>query len=768
MSELTAPGKHGLRLYRSLFDAAGDSIVVCSAQGIAIECNQATLDLFDCTRDQLIGSSPITWSPEFQPEERRSDEMAADVFTRAKAGEVVRFEWENLSSDGKPLSVDVTVRFTMVDGDELFVVVSRNINSRRQAEEALRESYESLRKILETTLDGFWTVDAKGFLVDVNPTYCQQSGYTHEELVGMSVSDLENTESPPETQARIQKVINKGADRFETQHRRKDGSIWDVEVSTTFRDVAGGLFFVFLRDVTGRKRIEESLRESEARLKEVFENIPLGIFISLREEGKFKYVNPVLPKIFGYSSSEEFVNLINRTSFAETFWVDPSQRRLMIERYDRDQKQWGFGETRCRRKDGTIIDIALVFNGRRDPNTHENLFYGIVTDVSERKRAETELIAAKDAAEAASITKSRFLAAASHDLRQPMQAIKLFNDALARTKDNGEQKRLSEYLSQSIQSMGELLNALLDFSQFDAGAIEATSERVSTDTLIDWIDREFSQLAAENSLRFKLSFPFGSMVLITDGKLVMRLLANLIGNAVKYTDQGGILVAIRRRGNHALIQVWDTGNGIATEHKESIFEEYFQVGNPERDRTKGLGLGLAIAKRIANLLKTELVCHSRQGKGSVFEFRLPLAPSAKMDARLSIVSPAVESEAKPAGRRIALVEDDDLVSTATKLALESCGMTVARYKSAEEALADGAITDADFYISDLWLPGLNGIEFLDAVQKRATLPIRAVVLTGDTSANKIEMMRSNSWRVLFKPVELKSLLAAIESRDSVH
>jgi CheY-like chemotaxis protein len=258
------------------------------------------------------------------------------------------------------------------------------------------------------------------------------------------------------------------------------------------------------------------------------------------------------------------------------------------------------------------------------------------------------------------------------------------------------------------------------------------------------------------------------MAIFTDAKLLMSLLGNLIGNAGKYTEKGGILVAIRRRGNQALIQVWDTGIGIPAEHLDAIYEEYFQVNNPERDRTKGLGLGLAIVKRVARLLETEVVCRSRPGKGSVFEFRLPLATLKESSMPDPINRPAVTNEAEPDGSRIVLVEDNLMVGMAMKSALESRGMTVTRYGTAEEALADSAIADADFYISDLRLPGLSGVEFLNNLQQRATRPIRAVLLTGDTAIDRIEMMRSTSWTVLFKPVGLSSLLSAIGSQGSAH
>jgi len=256
---------------------------------------------------------------------------------------------------------------------------------------------------------------------------------------------------------------------------------------------------------------------------------------------------------------------------------------------------------------------------------HNTLERSVLERTEELHAVNRALHAAKEAAEAASVSKSRFLAAASHDLRQPIQAIDLFQNALNRTELNAEQQRISDYLSLSAQSLGDLLNALLDISKLDAGGVVATPQVISVHDLFRRIDTEFAPIAAAKSLRFKLYYPPGETALFTDGNLLQCLLRNLIGNAIKYTEQGGVLVAIRRRGDQAIIQVWDTGIGIAAEHMATIFEEYFQVANFERDKAKGLGLGLAIVKRQAKLLATEIFCRSRPGRGSVFEFRLPLA-----------------------------------------------------------------------------------------------------------------------------------------------
>lgn len=420
-------------------------------------------------------------------------------------------------------------------------------------------------------------------------------------------------------------------------------------------------------------------------------------------------------------------------------------------------------------KDGRYLWYKANASLVHDPVTGTPTLVGIGRDIDAIKRIEADLITAKQAAEAANLAKSRFLAAASHDLRQPIQAINLFSDALCRSRLDEDQKKICEHLSHSVRSLSELLNALLDVSILDSGALKADKENVQVEALFIKIDAELSRMAAEKSLRFKFSFPFRETAILTDGRLLMSLLKNLIGNAIKYTRQGGVLVAIRRRGKQALIQVWDTGIGIAPEHLSSIFDEYFQIGNTARDSAKGLGLGLAIANRLAGLLETKIYCRSRPGKGSVFEFYLPLADKM-LDARSAQITPAT-SENTPAsglsGRRIVVVEDDSNVARAIKLSLESLGMSVTGYDSAEAALQDAQVANADFYISDYRLPGMSGLKFLDTIQRRVNTLVKAVILTGDTAPEHIERVQSSGWPVLFKPVDFHKLLSEIASHNQV-
>lgn len=632
---------------------------------------------------------------------------------------------------------------------------------------------QGFRSIVENLDDVLFTLTPDGAFSYVSPQWQAAFGHQLSDLVGQRFEFFVHPDDRPGWLGFMRQVLATGAKQSGIEYRAlcQDGSQrWYKVTASLIASAADGrpTLVGIGHDVTERRQVEDALRESEERLRSFLENVPVGIFVSSRD-GKFSYVNPALPVIMGYDSCAEMMAAVNHKSIAEVLYVEPTQRPALVDELDRSHHHWLSYEGRYRRKDGQIIDAAISIGQKLDKSTNEPRFYGIVNDITARKRTEAELIAARQTAESASLAKTRFLAAASHDLRQPIQAISLFNDALLKAGLGAEPRRIANHLAQSVNSLRELLNALLDISRLDAGAVRPCFEVIDVTDLFTRIDAELSGLAVDKSLRFKLCFPFRGMALNTDTKLLMSLLGNLVGNAIKYTRAGGILIAVRRRGDQALIQVWDTGVGVASEDMSNIFEEFFQIGNPQRDRSKGLGLGLAIARRLARLLDTEVVCRSRLGRGSVFEFYVPLAPPLEQTAPGSTADLNDDAGTANAlrGRRVVVIEDDVMVAEALQMALELFGMNITRYGSAEEALADAAIAAADFYISDLRLPGANGIQLLDAIQLRTMRPLKALVLTGDTSPERIETTQASRWTVLFKPIDLPRLLAAIEAQVAV-
>ena len=414
-------------------------------------------------------------------------------------------------------------------------------------------------------------------------------------------------------------------------------------------------------------------------------------------------------------------------------------------------------------KDGRRLDVSVTASPLCDTSDRVVAFSVIGRDIGERKREEQALIAAKQFADQANVAKSRFLAAASHDLRQPIYAMSLLLDTLRRSDLKEEQLRLIHSIETASHSLTELLDSLLDLSKLDAGAVSPKLERVSVVEFLARLDESFSPLAIERGLRFKLHFPKRFLTLHTDERLLNDVLGNIVGNALKYTMHGGISVGLRMRQDCCAIQVWDTGIGIRHDDVDHIFEEFYQIDNPHRDRAKGIGLGLAIAKRICGLLGYGLSCRSQRGRGSVFEIHLPL--TALIYGDIGQIDPIQDNQVDLEafrGKRLVLVEDDELVANALMGWLTWCGIEVSLHDSGENALADPQTLAADYFIADYQLAGnMNGLEFLEAVRQRATAPFRAVVVSGYTSGMFIEAAAKTRWPVLFKPADPLRILATL-------
>ena len=371
-----------------------------------------------------------------------------------------------------------------------------------------------------------------------------------------------------------------------------------------------------------RMRIREAgilrdLAQSETQYRSLAQMVPVGI-CHFDGSGRCTYVNDRHLQLTGRSRDE-----LLGSDWSD--FVHPDDSPKIRESWAHNEGTPFVCEYRYMHADGRLVHVLSEVEIETGADGMVSGYIVAQTDISLRKQAEAELLLAKLQAENANIAKTRFLAAASHDLRQPIQAINLFRDALNRTELSEEQKIISTFLSRSVQQLGELLYSLLDISKLDAGQVGPQMKELPVEELFKAVDAEFSTLAVQKKLRFKLSYPFKDMVVFADPGLILSVLRNLIGNALKYTERGGVLVAARKRHNSVLIQVWDTGIGIEPQYGEQIFDEFFQIGNRTRDRAKGLGLGLAIAKRMAQLFGGKLSYRSRFGHGSVFEISLPLA-----------------------------------------------------------------------------------------------------------------------------------------------
>ncbi|MCK7492780.1 MAG: ATP-binding protein [Comamonadaceae bacterium] len=455
-------------------------------------------------------------------------------------------------------------------------------------------------------------------------------------------------------------------------------------------------------------------------LRQITETIPEAFWIVSADWREVTYISPAYEAIWGTAGRRALPQWTGlgrrrgRRSSSRQCWP-PRPSPDMISRHEVAH----FPDYQIRRPDGSLRWIAARAYPIVDASGRVLHFAGIAEDITERKRAETELLAAKKSAEAASADKSRFLAAVSHDLRQPMQAITLFVSALDRTPLSEEQRRIGHGLKRAASALSGLLDSLLDVSRLDAGVIEPHPRWIDLYEIFRQIDSEFAAAALERNLRFKLFFPDRALSVYADPELLMGMLRNLIANALAYTERGGVLVAARARRDRLLMQVWDTGMGIDPGNVPLIYDEFFQVGNRHRDRTRGLGLGLSIVKRLAALMGYELDCRSRPDRGSVFELGIPLDRTRAAGGTPTRVAEAEDDLGCLKGLRIVLIEDDMPVADSLGLWLESFGMKVLSTTRADGALADEAPPAPTSTSPISRLPGsMNGVEFLEAVERR--------------------------------------------------
>jgi signal transduction histidine kinase/ActR/RegA family two-component response regulator len=373
-------------------------------------------------------------------------------------------------------------------------------------------------------------------------------------------------------------------------------------------------------------------------------------------------------------------------------------------------------------------------------------------DLAEDLRRRNELV------EQANLDKSRFLAAASHDLRQPIHALGLFVGALRAIALPPEGLRLVEQIEASTAAMDGLFSSLLDISRLDAGVVEARRQSFAIQPLLDRICRDHAEEAKAKSIWLKT--PGCSVIVRTDPVLMERILRNLVANAVRYTERGGVLVGCRRRADTIRVEVWDTGPGIPHAQQEKVFQEYFQLGNHERDRAKGLGLGLAIVRRLTNLLNSELALRSLPGRGSCFSVSMPLASGATEDG-----DPLEAHFVGALASKLVLVIDDEAaIRDGMATLLASWGHGVVSAGSGDEMLAALAQcpTRPDLIISDYRLrSGENGIEVVERLRSEYNEAIPAMLITGDTGEGRLTEAQASGLLLLHKPVANSKLRAAI-------
>ncbi|HTT01816.1 MAG TPA: hybrid sensor histidine kinase/response regulator [Steroidobacteraceae bacterium] len=411
-------------------------------------------------------------------------------------------------------------------------------------------------------------------------------------------------------------------------------------------------------------------------------------------------------------------------------------------------------------KDGREVPVEISLSPIEDAG--RLLVAAALRDVTERKKIQTELRDAREAAERANQAKSRFLATASHDLRQPLQALALLNGTLRRVVQEPDAREALAHQAQAIEAMSKLLNALLDISKLESGAVRPDPTDFAMAALFEEMRNEFASLAEAKGLELRISAPSG--LVHSDRSLVGQILRNLVSNAIKYTRHGFVELRALMHSSAMHIEVIDSGVGIAPDQLPYIYDEFYQVGVATNAFREGYGLGLSIVARLVRLLGLHLAVRSELGRGSTFDLELPLGSGTTITPAASpVAAQAVDRQA--AAPQVLLVDDDPGVRSATTMLLKVEGYRVVSASSLQEAVERLAeMPGVDLLVTDYHLQnGSTGLDVINAVRTTAGEGLKAVLVTGDTSSTIRGLPSDERIRLASKPIDADELLGLIKA-----
>ena len=490
-------------------------------------------------------------------------------------------------------------------------------------------------------------------------------------------------------------------------------------------------------------------------VESALESAPDAVLIC-NPSGAIVFANRQVSALFGYDR-EEILGRPVEELIPERFRAQHAGHRWGFANNPRVRPMGAGLELHALHKSGAEFPVEISLSPILDVSG--KLFVAAIRDVTDRRNIEAELVAAREAADRANQAKSRFLATASHDLRQPLQALSLLNGTLRRLPVGPD---VSEALAQqelAITGMSRLVNALLDISKLESGAIRPEVTDFTVRSLFEQLRREFAAPALDKGLELRVENCEESVR--SDPSLVGQILRNLVSNAIKYTRQGRVLLRCLHERAVVRVEVLDTGVGIPGDQVPYIFDEFFQVCSGGRNSTRdGYGLGLSIVNRLVKLLDLKLDVQSTPGVGS--SFRLDLPPGRdRLYASTTVSAPGTTKvQRKPGtGRRVLFVDDDVGVRRATRMLLEAEGYEVETATSLAEALERlEEVRRFDLLVTDYHLGGETGMEVIVSVRARLGGRLGAILVSGDTSAAVQGLEHDERLRIASKPLQSEQLL----------
>jgi PAS domain S-box-containing protein len=741
--------KHNLETseewFKVLYENAPDAFFTHDNNGILINVNKATEDITGYKREELIGKNYLRLNLLNINDAVKAARLLAENALGNPAGPE---EFTITRKDGSKVCVEIRNFPIKIDNRILTLGITRDISEQKQAEEEI----EFLSRFPNENPSPVLRVSTNGEIL-----YANKATDPLFETWGITSNGI----LPQKIQHNISSaMISCKQIIFEETSSSKTFEVFCAPI------VAGHYVNLYAHDVTKRKEIEQKTKESEERFRGLYENSMLGIFRS-NPEGKIVMANSAALNLLGYANLEEISNIK-----AEDGYCDPSERKRFREIMDSDGAIQGF-EIKWKKPDCTIVDLRESARTVTDGNGKVIYYEGIFEDITEKKRAEEELIKAKEKAEEMNILKSNFLANMSHELRTPLVGILGYAEIIkGEVLDDDNSEMIGEIIKCGNR-LTKTLNSILNLSKVEAENNKIKLIPIKITPIVIKTVAEFKSEAESKNLVLKTSLANKSIVSPVDEKLLKQIITNLVENALKYTEKGTVEIVVESSENltESVIKVIDTGIGIRPEDQNVIFEEFRQASEGLGRHFEGAGLGLTIAKRFVELMNGEISLESEFGKGSVFTVTFPSTIAESHNEEIVPEEPDIIStneqkvEIKTTNLpRILLVDDDRIIRDAVKRILK----TVCLLDTAIDGV--GAISMAskntyEIILMDINLgPSINGLETAKAIRKITgyeNIPI--IALTAFTMpGDKEKFLAEGCTHYLSKPFGRKDIIAIIK------
>jgi PAS domain S-box-containing protein len=754
-------------MLRKVFEASPDNIAVNSlVDGRFIAVNDE-YEVAGYTRDDVMGTSVValgTW--------QQQADMARFLDSIQKTGRVKNMEVTQRGKDGSIEMCLISASVVEVNGEPCVISMTRDITEIKRTETRLRESHATLRKILKASADAIVVSRVSdGAFVDFNQRF-GLSGYTLQDLNASRTGSIRLYKNPEQQKVLRERVMADGIVRnVEVEFVTVDGLTVPTMVSALKVELDGeDCLVTMVRDLTAQKEASRKIEESAKAVKDIFDVSPDAISVNRVSDGKFVACNDEFLRLTGYTREEAMAS----SAVELEVFTDPADRLRLATAVARDGTVRNLEievQTSSRTRVPTLVSASMINLGS------ELCVVAYIRDITAIKRTEVELVAAREAALAASRAKSEFLSSMSHEIRTPMNAILGMADLLAESELGDEQRRYVNTVLSNGNALLALINSILDLAKVESGRISLEAvefdPREVTEKVLETLAIRAHEKGVELMARFATGVPD---VAIGDPLRLGQILINLVGNAIKFTPDGQVLVSVEPDPNSTTaglkFAVSDTGIGIPADKLHLLFHAFTQADSSTSRKYGGSGLGLAIVSRLVALMHGKVEVASEPGKGSIFAFTAEFGIATREPALSGTREAALD------GVGILIVDNNPDARSILSEMLSAQGANVTQVSSGEEAIAEigrngsrasSSASPFQIVLLDSKMPGLGGFETAKRLVSEGSGTPQIVMMLGtDDLTSKVTRLRAIGVdNYVVKPVRRDDLFRAIaRARES--